>query len=263
MGFNVATRSAIVLRYILARIDCSRMVAYLYASGFVNPIIRCIATNIATKPFYRHVPKMRLRPPRHARPLPGMRNGSNFSKICDVKRFRRWLFYGVMALSLVICAALAEFWSRSKDVGDDIRWYSAPRDLEINSNDGLLRIAYGTLRSREYPPPSGWEISFWPFHRGESVIIEADLRRGTTLGFRYERWKMNKPDLIGDARIITFPYWVPMLCFSMPPILAFRSWRRSRSRQFGAAAGKCSQCGYDLRATPDRCPECGTVPKMR
>jgi hypothetical protein len=35
-------------------------------------------------------------------------------------------------------------------------------------------------------------------------------------------------------------------------LLALRTLRR-------AAAGKCPQCGYDLRATPDRCPECGTA----
>jgi hypothetical protein len=53
------------------------------------------------------------------------------------------------------------------------------------------------------------------------------------------------------------PYWGLVLVTSLPGLLMlailfrrFRRWSRNL----------CTHCGYDLRATPDRCPECGAIP---
>jgi hypothetical protein len=54
------------------------------------------------------------------------------------------------------------------------------------------------------------------------------------------------------------PYW--LLLFILPIYPAWRIYRGSHRRK---PDGKtCHVCGYDLRATPHRCPECGTVPSV-
>jgi hypothetical protein len=61
------------------------------------------------------------------------------------------------------------------------------------------------------------------------------------------------------SRVVIFPYWAAQLALTLPLLyvlaIAKSAWQRRQRRMTGC----CIQCGYDLRASPDRCPECGTI----
>ena len=60
------------------------------------------------------------------------------------------------------------------------------------------------------------------------------------------------------------PFWLLALAAGAWPTASLTLLVRRRIRRRRAAReGHCRVCGYDLRATPDRCPECGAVPEVK
>jgi hypothetical protein len=53
--------------------------------------------------------------------------------------------------------------------------------------------------------------------------------------------------------------WTCAFGFLVPVVLLLMFLNRPRRAVTRPRrTGRCAKCGYDLRATPDRCPECGT-----
>jgi hypothetical protein len=76
--------------------------------------------------------------------------------------------------------------------------------------------------------------------------------------FDYAISALSIPPAAGDeVHGVRLPYWALAAATGLLPaayVVATARRRRKRRRQ---GRGLCPACGYDLRATPDRCPECG------
>lgn len=59
-----------------------------------------------------------------------------------------------------------------------------------------------------------------------------------------------------DCRVFSVPCWFVALVSSMVPVAWVFYTVRQRRR---AREHRCLNCGYDLRASGERCPECGTA----
>ena len=64
--------------------------------------------------------------------------------------------------------------------------------------------------------------------------------------------------VVGTTSSPKEPIWFLTLKFALLPAYWLLTYRK-RGRQDRIKHGLCPTCGYDLRASPDACPECGAV----
>jgi hypothetical protein len=166
---------------------------------------------------------------------------------------RRWIFYGLTLLSLLLSVATVVLWVRSHTHFEGVRLSRGNQQAGFDSTHA--RIIFTWISDPGNPVPPRLEVS-WSSTPAFNVVPSSTAQIWLGL-FAYEEAQTVSDDypMPWVTRDLFVPDWTILLVSLVLPTFwpTLHLRRRHRIRHH-----RCPICGYDVHVTPDRCPECGT-----
>jgi len=178
-------------------------------------------------------------------------------------RLRRIFFPTITIFSLLSCAATTTLWIRSYRYSENLTWANAAGSRCLATAQGYAVLSLFNAGRIPYDP--AWRHA--PKYQSDLprppfnyllLLGGQGGDRDSSYEFAGFAWheKRNLPNQSLHAMAVA-PFWSLALLTALPSLTwaATRLWPRRRRQTDDR---RCAECGYDLRATPDRCPECGS-----
>jgi hypothetical protein len=179
---------------------------------------------------------------------------------------KRHLLNLLTALSLMLGVAIGTLWVRSHYRYEALYFSKVAgtaqrpqrRFFHVRTSLGRISLCsqYENAVSEMINPYDRVELGRGWIRKTESLTPPTELPGGGRgwAGFSWHFESQTHPKQTRYERLVLLPYW--FLTLLALPLPAARIISRLRKRR--ATVGLCPRCGYDLRATPGRCPEYGT-----
>jgi hypothetical protein len=178
---------------------------------------------------------------------------------------RRRVLNFLTALSLLLCVAVCVLWVRSYRLTDQLHRVSAGGFRGIGSASGYVVVQLNPGDTSGYSPArDGWTyLRMQPYSAPSYAVAFGNLDPVRTfgtwelggLGWYTVRDRNGMRTATGVAPFSLVAAGTAALPLAWT-IVRLRSRVHDRRRK---CRSHCPTCGYDLRATPDRCPECGDM----
>jgi hypothetical protein len=175
----------------------------------------------------------------------------------------RFLFNLASATSLLLAVVVCTLWFRSYRLTDQVEWRNAGGSRAAHTAYGhaIVHVLLADWSNhpaefrafryerREPMPPFNWFL----------LLCSNRNEKRVTWEWRGFAWYERSYPGVTNAQAVA-PFWSLQTVTAILPFAWTTARLRSilRRRHLLKNLHLCSTCGYDLRATPHRCPECGT-----